>query len=154
MNSILWKNEGRNQTKTRVREDSILCIETSTKNSVQEFYLCCPLFFISFSTRLIDEFPWTFPIFTSDPFDKQCATEQGRRFSQSAICLGAVSVWHTDDRLCWVHFSTALPNIKIAPFLHRFFLVNILIVYLFRLLCFLYKKNRYWVVSFLPQVTP
>ncbi len=96
------KNEGRKpDKKLESEETSISCIETTTKNSVQEFHLWCPLFFIPFSIIFIDEFQWTFPTFASDPFDKQCATSQGRRFSQSAICLGAVSVWPTDDRLCW-----------------------------------------------------
>jgi hypothetical protein len=32
------ENEGRNQTKTQVSEDSNLCPETSTKNVVQEMF--------------------------------------------------------------------------------------------------------------------
>jgi hypothetical protein len=33
------ENEGRNQTKNRVRDDESLCLETSTKNAGQEFHL-------------------------------------------------------------------------------------------------------------------
>ncbi len=36
---VEWKNEGRNQTKTRVRKGSSLCPETLTKNGVQEHHL-------------------------------------------------------------------------------------------------------------------
>ncbi len=57
MESILYKNDSRKpDKKSSPRRLDFLCMETSTKNPVQEFHPWCPLFFISVSTRFIDEF--------------------------------------------------------------------------------------------------